>query len=139
MADQRDMADQIEIFPRGHSSGGRTPKRRGIGSTATMCRTTRPPAKAAFKADGLGATEIAKRPKMGANDKTLVEMKLAKNTDLERNLLKQLPTYQAASDAESGIKVIIFFSAAEQTRVEGILDKLGLLGHRDIVLIDIAF
>lgn len=72
----------------------------------------------------------------GAKDKTLIEMKLAKNTSLERNLLKQLPIYQAASDAENGIKVIIFFSAAEQMRTEGILDKLGILNHKDIVLID---
>lgn len=63
-------------------------------------------------------------------------MKLAKNSQLERNLAKQVPIYQAASDAEHGIKAIIFFSQAEQARAEGILDKLGLLGHRDIVLID---
>lgn len=72
----------------------------------------------------------------GAKDKTLIEMKLAKNTGLERNLLKQLPIYQAASDAKHGIKVIIYFTAEEKARVEGILEKLGLLGHQDIVLID---
>ncbi len=65
-----------------------------------------------------------------------MEMKLAKNSHLERNLEKQVPIYQAASDAERGIKAIIFFSRTEQQRVEGILDRLGLLGHRDIVLID---
>jgi hypothetical protein len=69
-------------------------------------------------------------------DETLVEMKLAKNTALERNLLKQLPIYQAASDAQHGIKAIIYFSAQEKAHVEGILDKLKILGHRDIVLID---
>jgi hypothetical protein len=84
--------------------------------------------------DGRGPVDY--KISRGAYDKTLIEMKLAKNTGLERNLLKQLPIYQAASDAESGIKAIIFFSAAERTKVEGILDKLGLLGHRDIVLID---
>ena len=69
-------------------------------------------------------------------DKTLVEMKLAKNTALERNLEKQLPIYQAASDAQHGIKAIIFFSAQEKAHVEGILDRLKILGHKDIVLID---
>jgi hypothetical protein len=69
-------------------------------------------------------------------DKTLVEMKLAKNTALERNLQKQLPIYQAASDAQSGIKVIVYFSAQEKAHVEGILDKLKILGHKDIVLIN---
>jgi hypothetical protein len=48
-------------------------------------------------------------------DKTLVEMKLA---------------------AQSGIKVIVYFSAQEKAHVEGILDKLKILGHKDIVLID---
>ncbi len=72
----------------------------------------------------------------GAKDKTLIEMKLAKNTGLERNLEKQLPIYQTASDAKNGIKVIIYFSETEKLRVEGILRKLKILGHKDVVLID---
>jgi hypothetical protein len=84
--------------------------------------------------DGRGPVDF--KISRGARDKTLIEMKLAKNTQLERNLEKQVPIYQAASDAECAIKAIIYFSQAEQRRAEGILDKLGLLGHRDIVLID---
>ena len=72
----------------------------------------------------------------GASDKTLVEMKLAKNAALERNLKRQVPIYMAASDAQAGIKAIIFFTAQEERRATGILDKLGLLDHKDIVLID---
>lgn len=72
----------------------------------------------------------------GAKDKTLIEMKLAKNTALERNLEKQLPIYQAASDAKHGIKVIIYFSEEERLRVDAILRKLKIFGHKDIVLID---
>jgi hypothetical protein len=72
----------------------------------------------------------------GAKDKTLIEMKLAKNTALERNLEKQLPIYQAASNAKHGIKVIIYFSEQEKLRVEAVLRKLKLTGHKDIVLID---
>jgi hypothetical protein len=72
----------------------------------------------------------------GAKDKTLIEMKLAKNTALERNLEKQLPIYQAASNAKHGIKVIIYFSEEEKLRVEAVLRKLKLTGHKDIVLID---
>ena len=84
--------------------------------------------------DGRGPVDY--KIAFGAKNKTLIEMKLAKNTGLERNLQKQLPIYLAASDAQHGIKVIIYFSAMEQARVEGILDKLGILGHKDIVLID---
>lgn len=84
--------------------------------------------------DGRGPVDF--KISRGAQDKTLVEMKLAKNSHLERNLEKQVPIYQAASDAEHGIKAIIYFSHAERGRVEGILSKLGVLGHKDIVLID---
>lgn len=84
--------------------------------------------------DGRGPVDF--KISRGAKDKTLVEMKLAKNTHLERNLQKQVPIYQAASDAKHGIKAIIFFSKQQESRVVGILDKLGLFGHKDIVLID---
>jgi hypothetical protein len=63
-------------------------------------------------------------------------MKLAKNSQLERNLQKQLEIYKKASDAARGIKVIIYFTAAEHARVLGILDKLKLLNDRDVILID---
>lgn len=72
----------------------------------------------------------------GAKDKTIVEFKLAKNTQLERNLEKQTEIYQKASDAKSAIKVIVFFSDAERMRVAKILKRLKLVDHRDIVLID---
>jgi hypothetical protein len=84
--------------------------------------------------DGRGPVDY--KISRGATDKTLIEMKLAKNTALERNLQKQVPIYQAASDAKHAIKAIIFFSASEQEHVEHILDKLGIRGHKDIVLID---
>jgi hypothetical protein len=84
--------------------------------------------------DGRGPVDY--KVSRGAKDKTLVEMKLARNTALERNLEKQLPIYQAASDAENGIKAIVFFTKEEEQRALGILDKLGILNHKDVVLID---
>jgi len=84
--------------------------------------------------DGRGSVDY--KISRGARDKTLIEIKLAKNTGLERNLQNQLPIYQAASDAKHGIKAIIYFSVDELARVESILRKLKLLGHKDIVLID---
>jgi len=69
-------------------------------------------------------------------DKTLVEMKLAKNTKLEQNLAKQVEIYQAASDARHAIKAIIYFTATELMKVRGILTKLGLETNPDVVLID---
>lgn len=59
-------------------------------------------------------------------------MKLAKNTALERNLQKQVPIYQAASDAKNAIKVIIFFSKQEDLRVRAIQRTLKLPGCKDV-------
>jgi hypothetical protein len=72
----------------------------------------------------------------GAADKTIVEMKLAKNTHLRRNLEKQAEVYQRASDAQNTIKVIIYFTNEELLHLTPILSELKLLGHRDVILID---
>ncbi len=61
---------------------------------------------------------------------------MAKNSQLKRNLQKQTPVYERASDASRSIKVIIYFSRNEMNRVTRILKSLGLAGDRDIVLID---
>lgn len=84
--------------------------------------------------DGRGPVDF--KISKGSKDKTLVEFKLAKNTQRERNLQKQAEIYEKASDAQTTIKVIIFFSAAEKTRAENILKKLKLSGHPNVVLID---
>lgn len=69
-------------------------------------------------------------------EKTLIEMKLAKNTKLEMNLKKQTDIYQASSDAQRAIKAIVYFSYSQLTRVQRILKRLELTGNKDIVLID---
>ncbi len=72
----------------------------------------------------------------GAADKTLVEFKLAKNKHLKRNLQKQLEIYKKAHHAEVGLKVILFFTEAEEQRVHDILGELGMLDDPNVVLID---
>ena len=69
-------------------------------------------------------------------DKTLVEFKLAKNTHLKKNLEKQAEIYAKASDASATIKVILYFSAEEEAKVNSILMELKLGGSPDIVLVD---
>lgn len=73
----------------------------------------------------------------GALDKTLVEFKLASNTKLAQNLAKQVEIYKKAHDTEKAIKVILFFSADEETKVHKIITDLGLSGKKHIVLIDV--
>src|SRR5262249_377294 len=55
----------------------------------------------------------------GSRDKTIVEFKLAKNSQLERNLEKQTQIYRKASDARRAVHVIIFFSREESTGLCG--------------------
>ena len=84
--------------------------------------------------DGRGPADF--KISRGAKDKTIVEFKLAKNKAIERNLQKQAEIYQKSSDAKNALKVILFFTDEEEARVVRILKRLGLHGHRDIVLID---
>src|SRR5271170_218176 len=84
--------------------------------------------------DGRGPADY--KVSRGSADKTLVEFKLAKNSQLERNLKKQSLIYEKASDAKQTIKVIVHFSAAEKRRVERILKRVSLAENKNIVLID---
>lgn len=84
--------------------------------------------------DGRGPVDF--KVSRGAKDKTLVEFKLAKNSQLERNLKNQTAVYEKASDAKISIKVIVYFSVAERKRVEGILAKLGLAKDKNVILVD---
>jgi len=83
--------------------------------------------------DGRGPVDF--KVSRGRN-KTLVEMKLARNTKLEANLKKQLEIYQASADAERGIKAIIYFDAQELYRVQAILRRLKMIDNPDVILID---
>lgn len=84
--------------------------------------------------DGRGPADF--KITRGAYDKTLVEFKLASNPQLKRNLLKQLDIYKKASDAETGYKVIVFFSEQDLDRVEKILKELEIERDANIYLID---
>jgi hypothetical protein len=84
--------------------------------------------------DGRGPADF--KIARGAHDKTIVEVKLAKNSHLKRNLAHQAEIYQKASDAKHAIKIIIFFTAEEEERVATILNELSLTESKDIILID---
>jgi hypothetical protein len=72
----------------------------------------------------------------GAQNKSLVEFKLASNPQLKRNLEKQVEVYKKASDSPRAIKVIIFFSEEQDMRVRRILRELEIADDPDVVLID---
>ena len=84
--------------------------------------------------DGRGPADF--KISRGAKDKTIVEMKLAKNTHLKRNLQKQAEIYKKASSAQHAIKAILIFTEQEEERVQEVLQELGMLNNPDIILID---
>jgi hypothetical protein len=84
--------------------------------------------------DGRGPADF--KISRGSSDKTIVEFKLASNTQLKRNLQKQTEIYMKASDADQGLKVLFYFTGREYGKVVAILDELGLKGDPNIILID---
>jgi hypothetical protein len=84
--------------------------------------------------DGRGPADF--KISRGAKDKTIVEFKLASNSQLEKNLANQTKVYQRASDAKRSVRVIVYFSKQEHDRVIAILKRLKLDKDDSIVLID---
>jgi hypothetical protein len=72
----------------------------------------------------------------GSSNKSLVEFKLANNSQLKKNLENQVAIYEAASDTERSLKVICYFSASELARVQRILRDLKQEDNPGIILID---
>ncbi|MDM0032850.1 hypothetical protein QTI33_12020 [Variovorax sp. J22P271] len=73
----------------------------------------------------------------GSADKTIIEFKLAKNSQLEKNLLHQSEIYSDAARAtHPPIKAILFFNDRELVKTRSLLSKHGLDNCHDVVLID---
>ena len=72
----------------------------------------------------------------GSKDKTVVEFKLAKNTQLKRNLKNQVAIYEKANNTKKSIKVILYFSLDQLNKVNNILRELNLSEDKNVVLID---
>lgn len=72
----------------------------------------------------------------GAGDKSLIEFKLGSNTQLRRNLQNQIEIYEAANQTDKAVKVIVYYTAQDEARVDRILDELGIPDEESIVLID---
>jgi hypothetical protein len=83
--------------------------------------------------NGRGAVDF--KISNGANDKTLVEFKLASNSNLE-HIFKQTAIYESANDVTSSIKAILYFSEAHFKKVNRILKKCGRENDPDIILIN---
>jgi hypothetical protein len=72
----------------------------------------------------------------GSADKTLVEMKLGKNSQLRKNLEHQVPIYEAANNTNKSFKLILCYTATELDRVQRILRELNLHESPNVFVID---
>jgi hypothetical protein len=73
---------------------------------------------------------------IGAADKSLIEFKLASNSQLKRNLENQVAIYEQANQTRKSVKVIICYTVGQQAKVTKILKDVKLDGDEDIVIID---
>jgi hypothetical protein len=72
----------------------------------------------------------------GTYDKSLIEFKLASNTQLKRNLQNQVEIYLKANDTDRALKVITYFTAEDLEKMQSILAELKLSSCEDIIMID---
>lgn len=72
----------------------------------------------------------------GAGDKTVVEFKLASNSQIKRNLEKQAEIYKKSARAQNTIKVIVFFSELQHAKLRGLLRELKMEQAENVILID---
>jgi hypothetical protein len=72
----------------------------------------------------------------GAKDKTLVEFKLASNTKLKQNLAKQVKVYEKANETKKSIKVILYFTDEELSKLISVFKELKIKEGKELVIID---
>lgn len=72
----------------------------------------------------------------GSKDVTLVEFKLASNTQLKKNLQNQVEVYKKANNTNNSITAILYFDRYELQSVLTILKELKLENDNSIILID---
>ena len=73
---------------------------------------------------------------VGAKDSALIEVKLASNTSLKRNLENQVEIYKKANETKFAVKLIVFYTQSEKNKVEKILKDLDIVEADWVLLVD---
>lgn len=75
---------------------------------------------------------------MGSKDSTIIEIKLASNPQMPKNLKNQLDIYKKANGTHNGVYLVAFFTDSEKTKMENLLKRLGMFDwvEKNIFLID---
>lgn len=84
-----------------------------------------------------GSGPVDFKASRGSGDSSLVEFKLAKNSQLKRNLESQVETYKQTNQTKKALTVIFFFSDSELTKVQKALLDLKLDRDPDLILVDV--
>lgn len=72
----------------------------------------------------------------GSADAALIEVKLASNSSLARNLSNQVDVYKKANETENAVTLIVFYTQSEQLKVERLLAALDLAESEGVVVVD---
>lgn len=72
----------------------------------------------------------------GANDKSLIEIKLAKSTSFERNLDRQVDIYKTANRTDKAVVMIIVYTEKELAKASRVLKRLELENEESVIVVD---
>jgi len=72
----------------------------------------------------------------GSADTTLLEIKLASNSALRRNLEKQVPVYKKANKTKNAVTMVIFYSAEERAKLDRACTSLGIEEGPNLVFVN---
>lgn len=88
-----------------------------------------------------GSGPVDHKISKGKHDSTLIEVKLAKNSQLKKNLKNQLERYLDSEYNKQGVYVIVYFNKTEFNKVTSILSELEMSEYIDdkIFLIDCSY
>lgn len=80
--------------------------------------------------NGRGPADV--KVSMGSKDSTIIEIKLASNPQMPKNLKNQLDIYKKANGTHNGVYLITYFTTDEKNKIELLLKKLNMIEYIDI-------
>lgn len=86
--------------------------------------------------NGRGPADV--KISMGSKDSTMIEIKLASNSQMPKNLKNQLEIYMKANGTGNGVYLIVYFTNDEKNKMDLLLKKLNMSEYLDknLFLID---
>lgn len=83
-----------------------------------------------------GRGPVDAKVSFGSFNKSIIEFKLASNTQIRHGFQNQIPIYEHANQTEQSVKIVICFTDKDQKKISNLLKDLQLTNRRDIIVID---